>query len=57
MNTLVAVFLVVLLGVALTVAATRATASVQDGAVFVRWMVVVFVTFLALITLPVVLAF
>jgi hypothetical protein len=55
-NTVAAVLLVVVLGVALTVAATRATASVQDGSAFVTWMVVVFVTFLALISLPVVLA-
>ena len=56
MSTLVALLLVVALGVGLTLAATRATASVEDGPVFVRWMVVVFVTFLALITLPVVVA-
>ena len=52
MSTLVALLLVVALGVGLTLAATRATASVEDGPVFVRWMV----TFLALITLPVVVA-
>lgn len=57
MKTLVAVLVVVLLGVGLTVAATRATASVEDGRAFLRWMVVVFVTFLALISLPVVVAF
>lgn len=57
MNTLVAVLLVVVLGVGLTVAATRATASVQEGRTFIKWMVVVFVTFLALITLPVLVAF
>lgn len=56
MNTVAAVLLVVVLGVALTVAATRATASVQDGSTFLKWMVVVFVTFLALISLPVVIA-
>ena len=57
MNTLAAVLLVVLLGVALTVAATRATASVEDGPAFIRWMVIVFVTFLALISLPVITTF
>jgi len=57
LHTLVAVLMVVLLGVGLTLAATRATASVEEGPVFVRWMVVVFVTFLALISLPVVVAF
>ncbi len=57
MRTLVAVLLVVVLGVGLTLAATRATASVDDGPTFLRWMVVVFVTFLALISLPVFVAF
>lgn len=57
MRTLVAVLLVVLLGVGLTLAASKATASVDDGPVFLRWMVVVFVTFLALISLPVFVGF
>lgn len=57
MSTLAAVLIVVLLGVGLTLAAARATASVEDGPVFIRWMIVVFVAFLALISLPVVLAF
>lgn len=52
-----AVSLVVALGVALSYAATRATATVEEGHVFIRWMLVVFVCFLLLASLPVVIAF
>lgn len=57
MNTPLAVLLALVVGAALTFSAARATATVQRGKVFVRWMLVVFATYLALITLPVVLAF
>lgn len=57
MNTPVAVLLALLVGGLLTFGATRATANVQKGGIFLRWMLVVFVTYLALITLPVALAF
>lgn len=52
-----AVAIVVGLGVALIFAATRATATVEDGPRFIRWMLVVFVCFVLLASLPVVLAF
>lgn len=57
MNTPLAVLLALAVGALLTFAAARATATVQRGQVFIRWMLVVFATYLALITLPVVLAF
>lgn len=50
----VALALVLTIGALLTFAATRATASVKEGPLFLRWMLVVFVTYLALISLPVV---
>ena len=52
-----AVVLVVALGISLIYAATRATATVEEGRVFIRWMLVVFVCFLLLASLPVVIAF
>ncbi|HSM61300.1 MAG TPA: hypothetical protein VK849_10905 [Longimicrobiales bacterium] len=54
MSILIAVLLVLLLGGALTFGAVRATASVQRGRTFIRWMVVVFVAYVALISIPVV---
>lgn len=57
MNTFVAVLLALAVGSLLTFGATRATASVHQGRTFLRWMVVVFATYLALITLPVVIGF
>ena len=57
MSTLFAVFLALIVGALLTFSATRATACVQRGGAFRRWMLVVFGAYLALITLPVVLAF
>lgn len=53
----VAILLVLAIGSLLTFGAIRATANVSRGTVFLRWMVVVFVTYLALIALPVVVAF
>ncbi len=53
----IAVALVLGLGVLLIFAATRATASVEDGSSFIRWMVVVFICFLVMASLPVVIAF
>ncbi len=53
----IAVALVTGLGLLLILAATRATANVEDGPSFIRWMVVVFVCFLVLASLPVVIAF
>jgi hypothetical protein len=52
-----AVTLVFVLGAALIYAATRATASVNQGKVFIRWMLVVFLCFALLAALPVVIAF
>ena len=54
MGTVCAVLLVLATGAALTFGATRATASVQDGSRFVRWMLIVFGAYLVLITLPIV---
>lgn len=49
--------LVLVLGISLIYAATRATATVEDGHVFIRWMLVVFFCFLLLASLPVVIAY
>lgn len=57
MTTPVAVVLALATGGLLTFGATRATARVKDGKAFLRWMLVVFAAYLALITLPVALAF
>lgn len=57
MSTPLAVLLTVVIGALLTWGATRATANVLNGKVFLRWMVLVFITYLALITLPVALGF
>lgn len=53
----IALALVILLGGLLIFAAIRATGHVENGPIFVRWMIVVFVCFLALASLPVVIAF
>ena len=57
MSTTLAVLSAVGIGALLTFGATRATANVLNGKLFLRWMVVVFITYLALITLPVALGF
>ncbi|GMV06797.1 MAG: hypothetical protein AMXMBFR53_30720 [Gemmatimonadota bacterium] len=57
MTTPVAVSLALATGGLLTFGATRATACVKNGKAFLRWMLVVFAAYLALITLPVALAF
>jgi len=57
MSTPLAVLLAVAVGGLLTFGATRATANVLNGKLFLRWMVVVFVTYLALIMLPVAIGF
>jgi hypothetical protein len=57
MSKALAVLLVLGIGFLLTFGATRATASVQQGRTFLRWMVVVFVTYLALISVPVMVGF
>ncbi|MFQ5538041.1 MAG: hypothetical protein ACE5GJ_11410 [Gemmatimonadota bacterium] len=57
MSTYTAVATVLVIGVLLTLAAAQTTASVQDGKKFIRWMVVVFLTYVALITFPVLVAF
>jgi hypothetical protein len=44
----------VVLGATLWLAATRATATVENGRVFVRWMVLAFVAFVGLVALPLV---
>lgn len=53
MSAAIAVPIVLLLGAALTWGAIRATATVQKGRTFLRWMIVVFVVYLAMISLPV----
>jgi len=57
MSTPLALVLALLTGALLTFGATRATASVSKGPVFLRWMVTVFVTYLVLISLPVLAGF
>lgn len=57
MKTILSVAVALAVGGALTLAATRATASVQEGRAFLRWMIVVFATYLVLISLPVVVGF
>jgi hypothetical protein len=57
MSTLIPIALAVGIGVLLTFSASRATASVHRGRTFLRWMVMVFVAYLALISLPVLVAF
>jgi hypothetical protein len=44
--------LVALFGGTLLVAATRATATVDRGRVFVRWMILAFAAFVGLVSLP-----
>jgi hypothetical protein len=56
MHTAPAILLVLALGALLTFSATRATASVDKGRVFLRWMLVVFAMYVALITLPLIMA-
>jgi len=53
MGNAVAVSVVLLLGATLTFGAIRATSSVHHGRTFLRWMLVVFVAYLAMISLPV----
>lgn len=53
MTPLVWVAIVVLVGVVLIAGASRATVSVSDGPVFVKWMMVVFAAFLALAAIPI----
>ena len=57
MSSFLAVLVALAVGALLTFGAIRATASVHRGKVFLRWMMVVFATYLALITLPVAVAF
>jgi len=57
MSAPLAVLLAVVTGALLTFGAARATVSVHHGKVFLRWMLVVFATYLALISLPVIVAF
>lgn len=57
MSTPLAVLLALAAGSLLTYGAARATATVHQGKVFLRWMLVVFATYLTLIALPVVIAF
>ncbi|MEJ2207272.1 MAG: hypothetical protein P8170_24615 [Gemmatimonadota bacterium] len=54
MSTPIAVSAALFVGALLTYGASRATASVSRGTVFLRWMIAVFITYLALISLPVV---
>ena len=53
MSTPVAILAALVVGALLTYGASRATASVSQSPAFLRWMVAVFITYLALISLPV----
>ncbi|MDT8340071.1 MAG: hypothetical protein RQ751_01045 [Longimicrobiales bacterium] len=53
----IALVIVLVLGVGLIYSAVRATATVEDGPAFLRWMVAVFTFFALLASLPVVIAF
>ena len=57
MNTYVAVGIVLALGGTLVYSASRATAHVEEGGRFVRWMLVVFACFLILASLPIILSY
>jgi hypothetical protein len=57
MKTILSVLFALVVGSALTFAATRATNSVREGRTFLRWMIVVFATYLVLISLPVLVGF
>jgi hypothetical protein len=57
MSTSIALLLVVLTGALLTYGASQATATVSRGPVFLRWMIAVFVLYVALISLPVLAGF
>jgi hypothetical protein len=57
MSTPIALLLVILTGALLTYGASRATESVSRGPVFLRWMIAVFVLYVALISLPVLIGF
>lgn len=57
MSVPLAIVLVLGLGSVLVFGATRATATVEEGRTFIRWMVVVFAAFLVLASLPVVVSF
>ena len=57
MNVFVAVALVLALGGLLILGSSRATANVENGRLFLRWMLVVFGTYLAMISLPAVVGF
>lgn len=46
------VLIVLVVGALLILGSARATGSVTDGSVFVRWMILVFVAFLALAAIP-----
>ncbi len=57
MSTSISIGLALGIGILLTFSASRATATVHRGRTFLRWMVVVFVAYLALISLPVLVSF
>ena len=54
MSTPLAVILVLATGTALTIAATKATAHVKRGTLFLRWMLIVFAAYILLISLPII---
>jgi hypothetical protein len=56
-NTTLAVGIVIVLGATLVYLASRATSHVEEGARFVRWMLVVFACFLVLASLPIILSY
>lgn len=53
MTSVVWVVVVAVVGVFLVAAAANATASVSEGRRFVKWMLLVFIAFLALASIPI----
>ena len=53
MPTLAWVLILLVVGGLLILGSARATETVTDGPVFVRWMILVFVAFLALAAIPI----
>lgn len=57
MNLALVLVLVVALGAVLLLAASRATRTVEQGTVFVRWMILAFVAYAGLVSIPLAVGF
>lgn len=57
MNLPLLLLLVAALGALLLLAASRATRTVEQGTVFVRWMVLAFVAYAGLVSVPLIVGF